>query len=122
MFETEKINAFFSAWPIKNASSLINTAAVDLFLIIYIMHYHVVPYNVFALLHFSRLKYLLVLNAPVIWVSTKLRSFYLMPEDICFLSFLPIGNIFRLHVTYLVPGDNSFTSSLFKEWILINYT
>lgn len=82
----------FLAWPIKNVSSLINTTAVDLFLIIYITHYHVVSYkNVFALLHFNRLKYFLALNAPVIHVSIRQRSFYLIPEDVCCLSFLPIG-------------------------------
>lgn len=86
------------------------------------MQYHVVPYNCFDLLHFNRLKYLLALNAPVRCVRSRLRSFRLMPEDIHLLSLLPIRNIFKVHVTYLACGDNCFTSSLFKDWILIDYS
>lgn len=110
------------SWPIKKCFKSHKYYCSRFILIIYIIHYHVVPYNFFALLYFNRLKYLLALKAPVICVSSRLKSFHLMSEDICLLIFLPIDNIFRVHVTYFVSRDNSFTSSLRKDWILINCT
>lgn len=116
----QKINAVFLAWPVKNVWSLIDTPAVGLLLIIHTMQYQVVPYSCFDLLHSNRLKYLLALNAPVKCFWSRLRLFHLMPEDILLIGLLPISNTFKIHLTYSVSGDNSFTSSSFKVWILID--
>lgn len=86
------------------------------------MNYHVAFYNCFDLLHFKRLNYNLALNTHVRCVWSRLKSFYLMPEDIHLLSLLPISNIFEAHVTYSVSRDNCFTRYLLKDWILKDYS